>query len=103
MAGIATGAQEQSVGLGEINVGVTQLDQVTQQNAAMVEEATAAGMALDQEAEALERLVSSFRVRRGAGPATQPMPGRSARPDDWSSARGGAKARIRARNVHAAE
>ncbi|WP_287186121.1 methyl-accepting chemotaxis protein, partial [Rhodovulum sp.] len=41
-------------------------------------------------------------VGRDAGPATQPMSGRSARPDDWSAARGGAKARIRARNVHAA-
>ncbi|TCP38645.1 methyl-accepting chemotaxis protein [Rhodovulum marinum] len=60
---IATGAQEQSVGLGEINVGVTELDKVTQQNAAMVEETTAAAMTLRQEAATLERLVERFRLR----------------------------------------
>ncbi|MFP3541262.1 methyl-accepting chemotaxis protein, partial [Pseudomonas sp. SIMBA_044] len=39
---IAQGASEQSAGLGDINGGMVELDQVTQQNAAMVEEATAA-------------------------------------------------------------
>ena len=42
MSDVANGAQEQAVGLNEINVGVAQLDEVTQQNAAMVEETTAA-------------------------------------------------------------
>ncbi|SIO04475.1 methyl-accepting chemotaxis protein [Rhodovulum sp. ES.010] len=63
---IATGAQEQSVGLGEINVGVTQLDQVTQQNAAMVEEATAASATLRHEAETLQGLVARFRLKTQA-------------------------------------
>ncbi|KIC35150.1 methyl-accepting chemotaxis protein, partial [Leisingera sp. ANG-M7] len=50
VSGIAEGAAEQSTGLNEINTGVTQLDQVTQQNAAMVEEATAAGHMLKTDA-----------------------------------------------------
>jgi methyl-accepting chemotaxis protein len=64
---IAAGAREQSVGLSEINVGVTQLDQVTQQNAAMVEEVTAAGLMLKQEAAALSQLVARFRLADGRG------------------------------------
>nr|WP_246176349.1 methyl-accepting chemotaxis protein [Rhodovulum strictum] len=80
VSGIATGAQEQSVGLGEINVGVTQLDQVTQQNAAMVEEATAASATLRHEAETLEQMVSRFRVRRSTGTAMRAVPDRSGPP-----------------------
>jgi methyl-accepting chemotaxis protein len=62
VSNIATGAREQSSGLGEINIGVTQLDQVTQQNAAMVEEATAASASLRSEAEALNSLVAHFKL-----------------------------------------
>ncbi|TCO74136.1 methyl-accepting chemotaxis protein [Rhodovulum euryhalinum] len=78
---IATGAQEQSVGLGEINVGVTQLDQVTQQNAAMVEESTAASATLRDEADALQRMVLRFRVRRspGTGRSSSALPAPGAR------------------------
>ncbi|ARE42255.1 Methyl-accepting chemotaxis protein I (serine chemoreceptor protein) [Rhodovulum sp. P5] len=72
---IAVNAQEQSVGLGEINVGVTQLDQVTQQNAAMVEEATAAAATLRQETERLEHLISRFRLREGNGVSLGAGPG----------------------------
>ncbi len=59
---IAAGSGEQATGLAEINIGVTQLDQVTQQNAAMVEEATAASHALHQEATGLAELVARFSV-----------------------------------------
>ena len=59
---IASSAREQSTGLGEINTGVNQLDQVTQQNAAMVEESTAASHALNSEAEQLAALVGRFRT-----------------------------------------
>ena len=69
---IAEGAVEQSQGLGEINTGVTQLDQVTQQNAAMVEEATAAGHMLNNDALALAELVGKFKVSGSqAAPAQQ--------------------------------
>jgi len=57
---IAEGSTEQSTGLKEINIGVTQLDQVTQQNAAMVEEATAASHLLNADAGKLAELTSHF-------------------------------------------
>ena len=57
---IATGSSEQAIGLGEINIGVNQLDQVTQQNAAMVEEATAASHVLKSDATRLQDLVGQF-------------------------------------------
>lgn len=57
---IAAGAKEQSVGLQEINTGVSQMDQVTQQNAAIVEETTAASHGLARETEKLVELVGRF-------------------------------------------
>lgn len=59
---IANGAVEQSTGLGEINTGVSQLDQVTQQNAAMVEQATAAGHLLHADAKKLSELMERFQL-----------------------------------------
>ena len=60
VAAIATAAREQSAGLGEINQAVNHMDQMTQQNAAMVEETTAATHTLAGEAEALRALVGQF-------------------------------------------
>ncbi len=57
---IASSAEEQATGLGEINTGVIQLDRVTQQNAAMVEEATAAGHLLHSDADKMAKLVARF-------------------------------------------
>ena len=57
---IAAGAKEQSVGLQEINTGVGQMDHVTQQNAAIVEETTAASHGLAREIEKLLDLVGRF-------------------------------------------
>lgn len=68
ISGIAEGAAEQSTGLGEINTGVTQLDQVTQQNAAMVEQATAAGHMLNSDAGKLAELVAHFNT--GTAPSS---------------------------------
>ncbi|NQX75130.1 MAG: HAMP domain-containing protein [Epibacterium sp.] len=59
---IANGAEEQSTGLVEINTGMNQLDQVTQQNAAMVEEATAAGHLLNSDSTKLAEMVSKFQT-----------------------------------------
>ncbi|ASY61524.1 Methyl-accepting chemotaxis protein [Sinorhizobium sojae CCBAU 05684] len=59
---ISSSASEQAVGLKEINSAVNQMDQVTQQNAAMVEETTAASVALNDEARALSALVSRFHL-----------------------------------------
>jgi methyl-accepting chemotaxis protein len=60
---IAASAREQATGLGEVNTAVNQMDQVTQQNAAMVEEATAASHSLAGEALELGRLVGQFHLR----------------------------------------
>ncbi|WJH39273.1 methyl-accepting chemotaxis protein [Aliirhizobium terrae] len=65
MDSIATSAREQSVGLAEVNTAVNQMDQVTQQNAAMVEEANAAGATLATEAARLRDLVSQFQLNGG--------------------------------------
>ncbi|TAJ70477.1 MAG: PAS domain-containing methyl-accepting chemotaxis protein [Phenylobacterium sp.] len=75
---IAQSAREQSTGLGEVNTAVNQMDQVTQQNAAMVEEATAASAQLRREAVELGQLVARFDVGdRAAAPA---RPSASERP-----------------------
>ncbi|THV12519.1 methyl-accepting chemotaxis protein [Rhizobium rhizophilum] len=62
MDAIATSAREQSTGLAEVNTAVNQMDQTTQQNAAMVEQSTAASAALAQEATRLRSLVSQFNL-----------------------------------------
>ena len=59
---IAASAQEQATGLHQVNTAVNQMDHVTQQNAAMVEQSTAASHALATEAKELGRLMSQFRV-----------------------------------------
>ncbi len=65
MDSIATSSREQSVGLAEVNTAVNQMDQVTQQNAAMVEEANAAGATLATEAGRLRELISQFQLGQG--------------------------------------
>ena len=62
MDAIATSAREQSVGLSEVNTAVNQMDQVTQQNAAMVEETNAASATLANEAGRLRELISQFQL-----------------------------------------
>ncbi|TCR03086.1 methyl-accepting chemotaxis protein [Neorhizobium sp. JUb45] len=66
MDSIATSSREQSVGLSEVNTAVNQMDQVTQQNAAMVEEANAAGATLATEAGRLRELISQFQLGQNA-------------------------------------
>ena len=65
MDSIATSAREQSTGLGEVNTAVNQMDQVTQQNAAMVEETNAAGSTLATEAGNLRELIAQFNLGGG--------------------------------------
>ena len=59
---IAAGAQEQATGLQQVNIAVNQMDQVTQQNASMVEESTAANHSLSQETDQLSSLIGQFRL-----------------------------------------
>ncbi len=60
---ISSAAGEQSTGIEQVNMAVTQLDEVTQQNAALVEEASAAAHALADQADALRQSVAAFRLR----------------------------------------
>ncbi|ANM21119.1 methyl-accepting chemotaxis protein (plasmid) [Rhizobium sp. N541] len=62
MDAIATSAKEQSLGLSEVNTAVNQMDQVTQQNAAMVEESNAASATLATEAGRLRDLIGRFQL-----------------------------------------
>lgn len=59
---ISNASTEQSTGLAEVNSAVNQMDQVTQRNAAMVEEATAASAMLATESERLRSLISGFQL-----------------------------------------
>ena len=62
MDAIAVSAKEQSTGLSEVNQAVNQMDQTTQQNAAMVEESNAASAELAAEAGKLRELISQFTI-----------------------------------------
>ncbi len=64
---ISAAAADQSQGIGQVNGAVTQLDQSTQQNAALVEESAAAAESLREEAERLAQLVATFKLHAPAG------------------------------------
>jgi len=64
---IAIAAADQSSALGEINSGVNQLDQVTQQNAAVAEQTNAAASSLQQQADILLGELSNFKFNRTSG------------------------------------
>jgi methyl-accepting chemotaxis protein len=59
---ISAAASEQSQGISQVNVAVNQLDQMTQQNAALVEESTAAAESLQEQARLLAEAVSAFKL-----------------------------------------
>lgn len=70
VSNIAASAQEQATGLAQVNMAVNQMDQMTQQNAAMVEESTAASHSLTRETAELSRLISRFRTEGDAAAPT---------------------------------
>jgi methyl-accepting chemotaxis protein len=90
---IAASAQEQATGLNQVNTAVNQMDQVTQQNAAMVEESTAASHALAHEADALSKLVGRFRtdIETAHAPVAVKAPPRPA-PQSYGAVRAPARA-----------
>jgi len=70
MGEISSAGNEQTTGIEQINQAITQMDQVTQQNAALVEEAAAAAQSLRDQARNLAHLVSAFKLGGAhAGPA----------------------------------
>jgi methyl-accepting chemotaxis protein len=88
---ISAASAEQSTGIEEINRAITQMDEVTQQNAALVEEAAAASQSLQEQADKLASVVGAFKLAQGqagaalwmepaprAAPVRQPAPRKSA-------------------------
>jgi aerotaxis receptor len=66
MSEISSASREQSIGIDQVNKAVAQMDSVTQQNAALVEQAAAAASSLDEQALRLGQAVSVFQVETGA-------------------------------------
>ena len=74
MIGEVTAAStEQSTGIGQVNQAVVNLDQMTQQNAALVEQSTAAAQSLREQARQLAEAVSVFKVQGGGVQAAAPV------------------------------
>ncbi|MBP0599682.1 MCP four helix bundle domain-containing protein [Herbaspirillum sp. LeCh32-8] len=69
VAEISAASAEQTSGIEQINHAITQMDQVTQQNAALVEEAAAAAASMQNQADTLTRVVSIFTLQPGEQPA----------------------------------
>jgi methyl-accepting chemotaxis protein len=103
---ISAAASEQSTGIGQVNGAVVQLDQMTQQNAALVEQSAAAAESLKDQANRLASVVAGFRlggqadVRHAAPRASTPAA--TARPAPAAHAKVPAKAPVAARPKAAA-
>ncbi|MEB0139877.1 methyl-accepting chemotaxis protein [Undibacterium sp. CCC2.1] len=68
---ITVASTEQSLGIEQVNVAITQMDQVTQQNAALVEQAAAAAASMQSQASKLSEVVSAFKLAPTAVPVDQ--------------------------------
>ena len=68
LADISTAAREQSSGVTQVGTAVQDLDRMTQQNAALVEEASAAAQSLQEQAGSLSQIVSVFKLDAGSPP-----------------------------------
>ncbi|WP_194116033.1 methyl-accepting chemotaxis protein [Chitinilyticum piscinae] len=74
MAEISSASIEQSSGIEQVNQAVIQMDEVTQQNAALVEEASAAAESLQEQAQTLAQAVSAFKLERSSLRLAAPAP-----------------------------
>nr|WP_318384387.1 methyl-accepting chemotaxis protein [uncultured Enterobacter sp.] len=93
MKQIAGASAEQSKGISQVGIAITQMDSVTQQNAALVEQVSAAAAALERQTEELQRSVQQFRLsgeeqKIAAAPLKTPAPravasAKSASTDEW--------------------
>jgi methyl-accepting chemotaxis protein len=84
IAEIAAASREQSSGIEQVNTAVSQMEHVVQQNASLVEEATAATESMKGQADSLLHMVARFELGGGDAPAaetaTMAPPARAARP-----------------------
>jgi len=67
MGDITSASREQSEGIEQVNQAITQMDETTQQNAALVEQAAAAAESLQEQAQMLATIVDSFRLVNAGG------------------------------------
>jgi uncharacterized phage infection (PIP) family protein YhgE len=74
MGEISAASTEQSLGVAQVGEAVTQMDQATQQNAALVEEMAAAASSLKGQAQELVQVVSVFKLAHGQGQAHSSSP-----------------------------
>ncbi|PPQ26227.1 methyl-accepting chemotaxis protein [Rhodopila globiformis] len=86
MAEISAASQEQRGGIEQVNGAVTQMDKVTQQNAALVEEAAAAAKSMEDQTDAMAMMVGQFKLSE-AFQSAQPQPVATARPRPEPAAR----------------
>jgi methyl-accepting chemotaxis protein len=107
MSEITAASEEQSSGIEEVNRAITQMDEMTQQNAALVEQAAAAAESMQEQSVMLAQAVAVFKLEQEAAsaarhivqPATERRtPARAAVPARTSVARLDSKARPPARN-----
>jgi methyl-accepting chemotaxis protein len=77
MAEISAASREQSNGIDQVNTAVSQMDKITQQNAALVEEAAAAAKSMEEQTEELSNIVAAFKIGSAAAaplPTARPVP-----------------------------
>ncbi|WP_146101901.1 methyl-accepting chemotaxis protein [Rhodopila globiformis] len=81
MAEISAASREQSQGIEQVNTAIIQMDKITQQNAALVEEAAAAAKSMEDQTDGLTEIVSVFRLgKEAAAPQAQPAARAAAKP-----------------------
>ncbi|HEY8608217.1 MAG TPA: methyl-accepting chemotaxis protein [Noviherbaspirillum sp.] len=80
MSEISSATQEQTAGIAQVNIAIGQMDNATQQNAALVEEAAAAAKSMQEQAGGLSRLVGAFKFDGATAPASRQANTRSLLP-----------------------
>jgi methyl-accepting chemotaxis protein len=81
MAEISAASLEQSSGIEQVNTAITQMDDVTQQNAALVEQAAAAAESLEEQAQQMVQVVTRFKLEANAQPRKGVSEKKSLRPE----------------------
>ena len=94
VADIATASNEQATGIDQVNKALTQMDEVTQQNSALVEENAATAKTLESQSAAMSERVAFFRIERGLQKAPPAAIKPAARPAASAAKRGGPVGRM---------
>ena len=79
MAEISAASREQSNGIDQVNTAVSQMDKITQQNAALVEEAAAAAKSMEEQTDDLSDIVAAFRISKDVAAPARSAPAEARR------------------------